>query len=192
MAHYAFLDKNYLVTDVIVGKDESNYDWEAHYGQIRGQLCKRTSYNTYGGEHQTGGTPFRKNYAGVGYRYDPELDAFIPPKPYASWVLNQQTCLWQAPVSMPNDNRQYKWDETTINWILNIDENIPDTAEELDRVWKGSYDPLTLYQKNDLVYYNKDNFLATYSESTFSNQVPEFSSGITNTAYWQKMTRINV
>lgn len=117
MAHYAFLDENYIVTEVIVGKDESNYDWEAHYGQFRGQLCKRTSYNTHGGVHNNGGTPYRKNYAGIGYSYDPQRDAFIPPKPFASWQLDESTCLWQAPTPMPTDGKMYSWDENTTSWI---------------------------------------------------------------------------
>jgi len=116
MAHYAFLDEHYTVTEVIVGKDESNYDWEAHYGQFRGQLCKRTSYNTQAGVHLTGGTPFRKNYAGIGYMYDPQRDAFIPPKPFNSWVLNETTCQWQAPVAQPQDGKMYTWNEQTGNW----------------------------------------------------------------------------
>ena len=117
MAHYAFLDEHYVVTEVIVGKDESNYDWEAHYGQFRGQLCKRTSYNTRGGVHSEGGTPFRKNYAGIGYVYDPQRDAFIPPKPFASWVLDENTCLWAAPTPMPTDGKMYRWDEDTTSWV---------------------------------------------------------------------------
>lgn len=116
MAHYAFLDENYVVTEVIVGRDESNFDWERHYGDIRGQLCKRTSYNTSGGVHLGGGTPFRKNYAGIGYTYDPQLDAFIPPKPFASWILDETTCLWAAPTPMPTDGKQYSWDENTLAW----------------------------------------------------------------------------
>lgn len=117
MAHYAFLNENFIVTEVIVGKDESNYDWEAHYGQFRGQLCKRTSYNTQGGTHNSGGTPFRKNYAGIGYSYDPQRDAFIPPKPFTSWQLNETTCLWEAPTPMPLDGKLYSWDENTTDWI---------------------------------------------------------------------------
>ncbi len=117
MAHYAFLDENYIVTEVIVGKDESNYDWEAHYGQFRGQLCKRTSYNTHGGVHNSGGTPYRKNYAGIGYSYDPQRDAFIPPKPFNSWVLNETTCLWDPPTPMPTDGKMYRWDEDTTSWV---------------------------------------------------------------------------
>jgi len=86
MAHYAFLDENNIVTEVIVGRDEDEVvdgisDWEAHYGEIRGQVCKRTSYNTLNGVHLYGGTPFRWNYAGIGYLYDPIRDAFIPPQP---------------------------------------------------------------------------------------------------------------
>jgi len=117
MAHYAFLDEHYIVTEVIVGKDESNFDWEKHYGDFRGQLCKRTSYNTIGGVHNSGGTPFRKNYAGIGYSYDPDRDAFIPPKPYPSWVLDEITCLWSAPTAMPDDGKRYNWDEATTSWV---------------------------------------------------------------------------
>lgn len=99
MAHYAFLDENNIVTEVIVGKDEGtdDTDWEQHYGDFRGQTCKRTSYNTFGGAHVLKGTPFRKNYAGLGYTYDASKDAFIPPKPHESWVLNEETCLWEEP-----------------------------------------------------------------------------------------------
>jgi len=117
MAHYAFINENYIVTEVIVGKDESNFDWERHYGDIRGQLCKRTSYNTIGGVHTTGGTPYRKNYAGIGYIYDPTLDAFYPPKPYNSWTLNTNSCLWEAPVTYPNDGKMYIWNEETTSWV---------------------------------------------------------------------------
>lgn len=119
MAHYAFLDENNVVTDVIVGKDENEngIDWEQHYGEFRGQLCKRTSYNTIGNVHLVGGVPFRKNYAGIGYVYDPEKDAFIPPQPYPSWVLNNSTCQWQAPIPMPIDDHRYSWDEITQNWV---------------------------------------------------------------------------
>jgi hypothetical protein len=120
MAHYAFLDANNIVTEVIVGKNEGedNVDWEQWYGEFRGQVCKRTSYNTVGGIHNNGGTPFRKNYAGIGYAYDSQRDAFIPPKPYESWVLNEGSCLWEPPVAMPTDGQMYTWDEENINWIL--------------------------------------------------------------------------
>lgn len=118
MAHYAFLDSNYIVTEVIVGRDEEdNYDWETYYSQFRGQLCKRTSYNTYGGVHKEGGTPFRKNYAGIGYSYDSQRDAFIPPKLFASWGLNESTCLWDPPVPKPVDDKSYQWDEDTLSWV---------------------------------------------------------------------------
>ena len=120
MAHYAFLNENYIVTEVIVGKDESNFDWERYYGDIRGQLCKRTSYNTIGGIHKNGGTPLRKNYAGLGFTYDPNRDAFIAPKPYPSWNLNEESCRWNAPVPYPNDGQLYSWDESTKSWVLSI------------------------------------------------------------------------
>ena len=121
MAHYAFLDENNIVTEVIVGKDEGEegIDWEAHYGAFRGQTCKRTSYNTHGGVHSGGGTPYRKNYAGIGSTFDAERDAFISPKPYASWLLNEDSCLWNAPVPYPDDGERYRWDEATLSWISN-------------------------------------------------------------------------
>ena len=113
MAHYAFLNMQNIVTEVITGKDETEgpTNWEIHYGNIREQVCKRTSYNTFGGKHINGGTPFRKNYAGKGYTYDESKDAFIPPKPYNSWLLNEDTCLWKAPVEMPSDGKRYLWSE---------------------------------------------------------------------------------
>ena len=122
MAHYAFLDANNIVTEVIVGKDEGEegIDWEVRYAEIRGQSCKRTSYNTQGGQHPND-TPFRKNYAGIGYTYDPVRDAFIPQQPFASWLLNAGSCLWEAPVPMPTDGKMYAWDEDTTSWIERIE-----------------------------------------------------------------------
>lgn len=119
MAHYAFLDNNNIVTEVISGKDESEslYDWEKVYSEVRGQVCKRTSYNTQGGIHLSGGVPFRKNYAGIGYTYDIVRDAFIPPKPYPSWVLNETSCLWNSPIPLPNDGKVYIWNEDTTSWV---------------------------------------------------------------------------
>jgi len=125
MAHYAFLDKNNIVTEVIVGKNEGEdgIDWEKRYSEIRGQPCKRTSYNTKGGVHILGGTPFRKNYAGVGYTYNEIRDAFIAPKPFASWVFNEDSCLWEPPIPMPEDvgtgepPKKYYWDEITTSWV---------------------------------------------------------------------------
>lgn len=129
MAHYAFLNQSNIVTEVIVGRDENelNVDWEEYYGNIRNQVCKRTSYNTLGGIHNTGGTPFRKNYASIGFTYDEIRDAFIPPKPeYDSWILNEDTCLWEAPIPQPDpvDGGFYVWDEelyqsdNTKGWIF--------------------------------------------------------------------------
>lgn len=124
MAHYAFLDQNNIVTEVIVGKDENegDLDWEQHYGEFRGQICKRTSYNTSGGVNRAGGTPFRKNYAGIGFSYNEELDAFIPPKPYPSWILNTDTCWWEPPVPCPSDvlsdGQRYVWDEYGLKWQI--------------------------------------------------------------------------
>ena len=123
MAHYAFLDANNVVTQVIVGKQEyeDNINWEDYYG------AKRTSYNTRGGVHYNPNTnqpsddqykAFRKNYAGIGYTYDPVRDAFIPPKPYNSWLLNEQSCLWEPPVAYPNDGQIYMWNESTMSWVL--------------------------------------------------------------------------
>ena len=91
------------VVSVITGVDEGTdgVDWEQHYGDFHGMLCRRTSYNTLGGVHVTGGIPLRKNYAGIGYTYDPDRDAFIPPQPYPSWVLNEETCLWESPIPYP-------------------------------------------------------------------------------------------
>ena len=119
MAHYAFLDTNNIVTEVIVGKDEGEdgIDWEQHYGEFRGQTCKRTSYNTNGGVHTSGGTPYRKNYAGIGYSYDSSRDAFIPPKPFASWSLNETSCVWEAPTQKPTDGKIYSWNEEQLAWV---------------------------------------------------------------------------
>ena len=110
MAHYAYLDSGNVVTMVIVGKDEntSGVDWESYYG------AKRTSYNTRGGVHLMGGTPFRKNFASVGFVYNDSLDAFIPPQPFPSWTLNTQSCLWEPPVPRPDG--YCVWDEETTSW----------------------------------------------------------------------------
>ena len=109
MAHYAFLNQNNVVTEVIVGKDETDttHDWEQYYGEIRNQVCKRTSYNGN----------IRKNYAGIGYTYDSSRDAFIPPKPFASWSLNESTCFWESPTPFPNDGKRYYWNEEQLVWI---------------------------------------------------------------------------
>ena len=126
MAHYAFLDEDNLVTHVIKGVDEdvtqtdideteiggSSEAWETWYGNFKGQTCKRTSYNGN----------IRKNFAGIGYTYDSARDAFISPKPFNSWILNEDTCRWEAPVAMPTteleDNEYYSWNESIINWEI--------------------------------------------------------------------------
>ena len=115
MAHYAFLDENKIVTHVIVGKEEGEdgIDWEEHYGNFVGQTCKRTSYNTLGGVHSNNGEPFRKTYAGIGFFYDDQRDAFVPPKPYDSWILNEDSCLWESPIPKPQDTETiyHFWNE---------------------------------------------------------------------------------
>ena len=122
MAHYALLDKNGIVVQVITGKDENEgiYDWEQWYSAETRLTAKRTSYNTYGGVHRLGGVPFRKNYAAIGDKYDAQRDAFISPQPYPSWLPNEQTCVWEPPVAMPDDGKQYTWNESTISWIEDI------------------------------------------------------------------------
>jgi len=119
MAHYAFLDDNNVVVEVIVGveEDTDGVNWEQRYGEFRNKVCKRTSYNTFGNVHKTGGIPFRKNYAGIGYTYDETLDAFVPPKPFNSWNLNQISCLWEPPASYPEDGNIYSWKEETLSWV---------------------------------------------------------------------------
>jgi hypothetical protein len=118
MAHYAFLDSNNVVTEVIVGKNEGEdgIDWEVWYGDFRGQVCKRTSYNTVGNVHKNGGTPFRGNCAGIGYTYREDIDAFVTPQPYPSWILDSNV-VWQAPVAMPTDGKMYSWDEESQTWV---------------------------------------------------------------------------
>lgn len=128
MAHYVILDENNFVINVHVGRHEYDIvldnngipiNWEIYYN------AKRTSYNTRGGIHyqadnntpsQDQSMAFRKNYAGIGYYYDIIRDAFIPPKPFPSWTLNEQSCLWQSPVPYPNDGKRYTWNEEILNW----------------------------------------------------------------------------
>lgn len=124
MSHFAKLDENNIVVFVTVGRDEDDGK-EAELTARTGDVYKQTSYNTHGGVHyQADGTPsvdqskaLRKNYAGIGYTYDAQRDAFIPPQPFASWILNEQTCLWEAPTPMPDDGKMYSWDEATTSWI---------------------------------------------------------------------------
>jgi hypothetical protein len=112
MSHFAKVVDG-IVTQVIVAEPEF---FETFVDSSPGEWIQ-TSYNTHGGVHANGGTPLRKNYAGIGFTYDRTKDAFIPPKPFASWVLNEETCLWDAPVAMPSDGKMYQWDENTTNWI---------------------------------------------------------------------------
>ena len=117
MSHFAKLDENNIVTFVTVGRQEDD-GLEAELTARTGDVYKQTSYNTYGNEHLTGGTPFRFNYAGLNFTYDPDRDAFIPPKPYESWLLNEDTCLWEAPVAYPEDGNTYTWDEESGAWVV--------------------------------------------------------------------------
>ena len=114
MAHYAKVE-NALVTQVIVAEAEF---FDTFVDSSPGEWIQ-TSYNTLGGVHSEDNTPLRKNYAGIGYSYDKVRDAFIPPKPYPSWVLNEDTCRWDAPVAMPDDGQMYTWNEETQAWIVN-------------------------------------------------------------------------
>lgn len=116
MSHFAKLDNNNIVECVTVGRQEDDGK-EAELSARTGDRYVQTSYNTYGGVHLLGGTPLRKNYAGIGFTYDETRDAFIPPKPFESWVLNENTCLWDAPVARPNDGKRYRWNEDALAWV---------------------------------------------------------------------------
>lgn len=111
MAHFAKVVDG-TVTQVIVAEPEF---FQTFVDSSPGEWIQ-TSYNTRGGQHPEG-RPLRKNYAGIGYTYDRTRDAFIPPKPFASWLLNEETCLWDAPVAYPTDGKIYRWDEATTNWV---------------------------------------------------------------------------
>jgi hypothetical protein len=122
MAHWAEIDENNIVLRVTVGDNENpdeGYQWLI---DNLGGTWVKTSYNTRGNVHLNGGTPFRKNYAGIGYVYDLERDAFIPPKVYPSWTLNEDTCLWDPPVPMPEPSEKelYDWSEEELKWIKTI------------------------------------------------------------------------
>jgi len=111
MAHYAKVTDG-IVTKVIVA--EADF-FDTFVDDSAGQWIQ-TSYNTHGGEHTLGGTPLRKNFAGIGFTYDATRDAFIPPKPFASWTLDEDTCWWEAPVAYPDDGKMYIWNESITNW----------------------------------------------------------------------------
>jgi len=110
MSHFAKVE-NGIVTQVIV------VEQDVIDSGLFGDGWVQTSYNTHGGQHLNGGTPLRKNYAGIGYTYDSQRDAFIPPKPFQSWLMNEETCLWSAPIPIPNDGNFYDWDENSQSWI---------------------------------------------------------------------------
>jgi len=128
MAHFAKLNQNNIVITVnVVHNSELLVDGVENEQKgvdflnnlfSTNDNWKQTSYNTIGGVHKLGGTPFRKNYAGVGYTYDEVKDAFIEPQPYPSWTLNEDTCQWEAPVAFPNDGKSYNWNESTTSWDL--------------------------------------------------------------------------
>ena len=113
MSHFAQIDGNNIVTQVIV--IEQDVVDTGLFGDPNSWI--QTSYNTSGGVHRLSGTPLRKIYAGIGYTYDSTRDAFIPPKSFNSWILNETTCLWEAPTPMPTDDKMYSWDEETTSWI---------------------------------------------------------------------------
>ena len=122
MCHFAKLDENNIVTFVTVGRQEDD-GLEAELTARTGDVYKQTSYNTYGGVHYTDGLPsddqskaLRFNYAGIGYTYDETRDAFIPPQPFPSWVLDEATCQWVAPLPYPEDGGTYSWDEELFSW----------------------------------------------------------------------------
>jgi hypothetical protein len=121
MAHYAFLDQDNMVTEVITGIDENELiegkEPSIWYGEFRNQVCVRTSYNA----------SIRKNFAAVGFTYDANLDAFIPPKPFESWELDETTCQWFAPIDYPSDGVEYAWNEAALDWEAVIYDN--QTAE---------------------------------------------------------------
>lgn len=118
MAHFAEVDENNIVLRVLVVDDlhESNGQEFLATTLGLGGTWLKTSYNTHAGVHANGGTPFRKNYAGIGYTYDESRDAFIAPKPYPSWVLNETSCVYEAPVAYPTDGNAYTWNEETTSW----------------------------------------------------------------------------
>ena len=123
MAHFAklgvgnIIEKVEVISNDVATTEQAGVDFLNNlYGT--NDVWKQTSYNTYGGEHKLGGTAFRKNYAGIGFKYDQTRDAFIPPKPFNSWTLNETTCLWEAPVAYPTDGQRYTWNETNQTWDL--------------------------------------------------------------------------
>ena len=128
MASFAKIGLNNKVIEVLSVVNEVLYDSNGIEQEVNGidfltkltgyPVWKQTSYNTHGGVHNNNGTPLRKNHAGIGYTYDETRDAFIPPKPFNSWILNESTCNWEAPVAYPIDGKRYNWNEINKNWDL--------------------------------------------------------------------------
>ena len=128
MASFAKIGLNNKVIEILSVVNEVLHDSNGIEQEVNGidfltkltgyPVWKQTSYNTHGGVHSSGGTPLRKNHAGIGYTYDETRDAFIAPKPYNSWILNENTCVWEAPVAMPIDDNKYSWNEKTLSWDL--------------------------------------------------------------------------
>ena len=124
MAHFAKLgvgnivEKVETVSNDVATTEQAGVEFLQDLYKSR-DVWKQTSYNTFGGEHKLGGTPFRKNYAGIGFKYDRTKDAFIPPKPFNSWTLNEETCQWNSPIPYPEDGKNYIWNESTQQWDLN-------------------------------------------------------------------------
>ena len=113
MSHFAKVENGVVTQVIVIEQDVLNL---GHWGDPASWV--QTSYNTSGGVHSQGGTPLRKNFAGIGYTYDAGRDAFIPPKPFASWLLNESTCQWDAPTPMPvEEGKMFKWDEPTTSWV---------------------------------------------------------------------------
>ena len=128
MASFAKIGLNNKVIEILSVSNEVLKDANGVEQEVNGidfltkltgwAIWKQTSYNTVGGIHKLGGTPLRKNHAGIGYTYDEDRDAFIPKKPFNSWILNETTCLWESPISMPQDDNKYKWNEQTLTWDI--------------------------------------------------------------------------
>ena len=123
MAHFAKLGVGNKVLKVVVVHNDVATTEQAGVDFLNNlyktnDIWKQTSYNTYGGVHRYGGTPFRKNYAGIGFKYNESLDAFIPIQPFPSWILDEETCLWEAPIAKPDDGEKYDWNESTQQWDL--------------------------------------------------------------------------
>ena len=123
MAHFAKLgigskvERIEVVSNDVATTEQAGVDFLNNLYKTN-DVWKQTSYNTIGGVHLLGGTPFRKNYAAVGFKYDQTKDAFIPPKPFQSWILNETSCLWESPVAKPDDGQSYDWNETNQTWDL--------------------------------------------------------------------------